>query len=59
MTRDEAFQQYEKELAKIDKEAFEARRRVRATLNERLTALRVKHHEELKAIRTIQQKVRN
>lgn len=58
MTRDEAFLEYEEALAKIDSQAHEAREKARATLKERLKALRDTLHGELKAIRAIQQKTK-
>lgn len=58
MTRDEAFLEYEKALADISKQAHEASEKARATLREQLKVLRNQAHEELKAIRTIEQKTR-
>ena len=58
MIRDEAYQQYEEALAKIDKEVHEAREKARATLREQLKSLREKAHEDLKAIRVIEQKTK-
>ena len=58
MTRDEAFQQYEEALAKIDTQTHEAREEARATLQEQLKALRDELHKELKAVRAIQQKTK-
>jgi len=40
MTRDEAFQEYEEVLAKIDKQSHEATEEARAILQERLKAIR-------------------
>ena len=58
MTRDEAFKLYEEALSKIDKEVQEARDREKAILHGRLAAIRVALHEELKAIRAIEQKTK-
>jgi len=61
MTRDEAYQEYEEALAKIDQSISilnKARDKARATLRERLKALREQHHEELKAIRVLDQKAK-
>ena len=58
ITRDEAFQQYEETLAKIGKQTHEAMEEARATLREQLKTLRNTHHEELKAIRAISQKIK-
>uniref|UniRef100_A0A6H2A5H1 Uncharacterized protein n=1 Tax=viral metagenome TaxID=1070528 RepID=A0A6H2A5H1_9ZZZZ len=58
MTRDEAFQEYEEALAKIDKQSHEAREKARIALRERLKILRDTAHEELKAIRIIEQKTK-
>ena len=58
MTKDEVYQQYEETLAKIDKLAYEARKEARIALREHLKVLRNTAHEELKAIRTIEQKTR-
>ena len=58
MTQDELYQRYEEALAKIDKEAHEARENARLTLREQLKTLRDKAHQELKAIRTIEQKTK-
>ena len=58
MTRDEVYLQYKGTMAKIDKQAHEAREKARATLQEQLQALRSKAHEELRAIRAIAQKTK-
>ncbi len=58
MTKDEAYQQYEETLAKIDIEAHEAKEQARNTLREQLKSLRDTAHEELKAIRALTQKIR-
>lgn len=58
MTKDEAFRQYEEALAKINKQAYEAREEARSTLRKQLKALREASHEELKAIRAIEQKTK-
>lgn len=58
MTKEEAFQEYEEVLARISKQAAEAREKARAKLREQLKALQVTHHEELKAIRDISQKIK-
>ncbi len=54
MTREEAILQYGAALAKIDKAKEEAR----AILREHLRTLRDTAHEELKAIRDLEQKTR-
>ena len=58
MTKDEAYQEYEEALAKIDEQAKEATLKARATLHERLAIFRAEHHKELKAIRAISQKTK-
>ena len=58
MTREEAFKEYKETLAKIDKQAYEARERARVTVREQLKALRDTAHKELKAIRAIEQKTK-
>jgi len=58
ITRDEAFQQYEEALAKIDKEAHEARGAARTTFQSQLATIRKALHEDLKAVRAIQQKTK-
>lgn len=58
ITRDEAFRQYEETLAKISKRAHEAREEARVTLREQLKTLREQAHEELKAIRVLEQKTK-
>ncbi len=58
MTKDEAFEAYAEALAKLSKQAQEATEQARNTLRARLKALRTEHHEELKAIRVIEQKTR-
>ncbi len=57
-TKDEVFQEYAKTIAEIDHKAYEAREEARATLREQLKALRDKAHEELKAIRVVEQKTK-
>ena len=54
MTRDEATREYEEAIAKIDV----ARERARITLRERLKILNEAAHEELKAIRALEQKTK-
>jgi len=56
--KDKIFLAYEEALAKIDKEAFEAREQARVTLREQLKALRDAAHAELKAIRKLEQKTK-
>ena len=58
MTRDEAYREYEEALAEINKQARKATEKARATLHEQLKALRIAHHEELTATRTIEQKTK-
>ena len=58
MTRDEAFQRYEEALDRITKQTHEAREGARNTLRVRLKLLRDTAHEELKAIRALEQKTR-
>ena len=58
MTRDEAYQQYEETLAKIDKLAHEAREEARTMLRDQLKTLREASHEELKSIRALEQKTK-
>jgi len=58
MTRDEAFQEYEEKVSKIDKQAYEAREEARTILREYLKTLCDTAHEELKAIRILEQKTR-
>ena len=57
-TQDEAFQQFEETLARIEKQAHKAREEARVLLREQLKFLRQAHHEELKVIRKLDQKVR-
>ncbi|KKN21720.1 hypothetical protein LCGC14_0922600 [marine sediment metagenome] len=54
----EIYREYQKAIAKINKQAHEAGEEARATLQERLKALRESAHEELKAIRAVSQKTR-
>ena len=58
MTKDEAFQEFEKATRKIDKEAYEAREKAREVLRARLELLREQAHEELRVIRAMSQKTR-
>ena len=58
ITRDEAFQQYKETLAKIDKQLYRAREEARTTLQEQLKTLREASHEELRAIRVLEQKTK-
>lgn len=57
-TKDEVFQQYEETLVKISQEFSRAKKEARATLQGQLKAIRVSLHEELKAVRAIQQKTK-
>ncbi len=54
MTKDEAFQEYEEAI----KLAYEAKEKARATLREQIENLRKAAHEELKALRVIEQKTK-
>lgn len=56
MTKDEAFQEYEEELARISGEFDRAKEKAKARLNANLKDIRATLHEELKAVRAIQQK---
>ena len=56
MTKDEAFQEYEEELDRLSREFNTAKEKAKATLNANLKAIRVRLHEELKAVRAIQQR---
>ena len=61
MTKDEALQEYDEELARIShvvKAAHQARENARARLQQQLKALRDEHHQELKAIRALSQKTK-
>ena len=58
MSKEEVFKEYEKALARIDKQAHEAREEARATLQGQLKAIRDELHEELKTVRVISQKTR-
>ncbi len=58
MRKDELFQQYERTLAEIDKQAHEAREKARITLREQLKILRDVAHSELNAIRKLEQKTK-
>ena len=58
MTIDEMFREYEEALARIDEQACEARKEAKATLHGRLKALQIALHEELKAVRVIQQRTK-
>jgi len=58
MKRDEAFKEFEETLAKINKQANEAREEARATFREQLEALREQAHEELRSIRVLEQKTK-
>jgi len=58
MTRDEAYQQYQEALAKINKQAHEAKEEARTTLREQLKALQEAAHKDLKAIRAIDLRTR-
>jgi len=59
MTKDEALQEYEEELARIDKRTQDARELARDIFNERMKTIRETLHEELKALRVISQKTRS
>ena len=56
--RDEAFLQYEETLARISKQSHEAMELARTTLRRKLKFLRLEAHEELKAIRVLEQKTK-
>jgi len=58
MTKDEAFQQYEETMKKLDKEYNYAKDTARGILNLNLKAIRFQLHEELKAVRAISQRRR-
>ena len=58
MTKDEAYQQYEETLGLIHKQAQEAREKARMTLHQYMKTLREAAHEELDAIRVIDQKTK-
>ena len=58
MTKDELYQQYEETLALIAKQAHEANEKARTALREQLKILRDEAHEELKAIRILEQKTK-
>ena len=58
MTKDEAFQEYEAELARIDQQSREATEEARAKLRKQLEVLRAIAHTELKSIRILEQKTR-
>ena len=57
-TKDEVFQEYAKTIAEIDHQAYEAREAARDVLRGQLKALCDKAHEDLKAIRVVEQKAR-
>lgn len=57
-SRDELFQEYEETLTHIDKVANDARELAREKLKIRLKSLREECHKELKAIRSIDQKIK-
>ena len=56
MTKDEVFKEYEERLAMISEEFYRAKAEAKATLNANLKAIRAELHNELKAVRDIQQK---
>uniref|UniRef100_A0A6M3KV90 Uncharacterized protein n=1 Tax=viral metagenome TaxID=1070528 RepID=A0A6M3KV90_9ZZZZ len=58
MTRDEAYQEYEESLSRISNQASVAMEVARATLHDRLSVIRNALHEELKAIRALDQKTK-
>ena len=58
MTKDEAFREYTEALNRIEESAKQAIAIERAKLKERLEALRIEHHQELKAIRAISQRTK-
>jgi len=58
ITRDEAFLQYEDSLASIDKQAQGSKEMARGILQGQLRIIREALHEELKAVRAIQQKTK-
>jgi len=58
MNEVEAYQEYEETLDRINKNTHEAKEVARAILRERLETLRNNLHNELKVLRTIEQKTR-
>ena len=58
MNRDEAFREYEEALSLVGEQTKVATEEAKSILHERLDAIRTAHHEELKAIRAMQQKTR-
>ena len=58
MTKEEAFDRYTEDVALIEEQAKEAIKNARSILRERLKVLRITHHEELKAIRVLEQKTK-
>ena len=58
MIKDEAFQQYEEEIARINQEARKAKEVVRAIFHEQAKAIQTRLHEELKTARAFEQKTK-
>jgi len=58
MKKNKAYQQYEEALALINEQAHNAKEKARAILREQLKLLRDAAHEELKAIRILEQKTK-
>ena len=56
MLKDEAFQEYGEALDKCSREFREAKENAKATLNVNLKAIRDELHNELRAVRDIQQR---
>ena len=56
MTKDEAFKEYEETMNKLDFAYQRARDEAKGKLNIQLQAIRATLHNELKAVRAIQQK---
>ena len=56
MTKDEAFKEYEETMNKLDFASQRARDEAKGKLNIQLQAIRATLHNELKAVRAIQQK---
>jgi len=58
MTKDEAYLEYEETMNKLDFAYQRAKDEARGKLNIQLKALRAQAHEELKALRALEQKAR-
>jgi len=54
-TRDEAFQEYQETMDKIDEDNNRKRAEAKLILNEHLATIRASLHKELKAVRDLQQ----